>query len=142
MDVSWYAYHSRETAADDAQLNTDKAITDTPTQYLTTRPYTLRMGYITHVQAFIDSANNTTFHLYIYEDNLADDKNLEARMLFKSDEHTSGAARIADATFTQFTNQSRWFYLQDAGRLYYNTDHSAAAGNCLGELRFSGKGIV
>ena len=138
--VSWIATYSLAVAADDAQFNANVGVkTTSPTQSLRLVPQ-VAMGILDFVGILIDSANNRTFELYIYEDNTSGNA-LLSRMIFDSSEH--GAA-IADNTATLYTNINSPFHLDDGhtGRLSYSAYAAAGAmGNCSGYIRFAGRGM-
>jgi len=118
-----------------AVFTTDKSKTDTPTQYIDATEPVFYRGRILEIGYRLNPTAAETYTLMIFEKNIANDYELNSRMLYES-----AAARVDDEDYRIECNLP--FNLWTAGRFYIATDWTGAPGNTTGYIRISGIGYV
>ncbi len=130
---SVFEAYIEDTGATNA-FETDQAVTDTPTLYLTATY--LAAGTLNRIHVSLTPANAVTPTLYIFSGAQADDKASERRLLFSSAEYYPSG--LVSGTEYDFIDLQIPFVLDTANRIYYALDWSGAPGNTTGYLAVLG----
>jgi len=114
-----------------AKFETDKSITDTPTQFL---DFNVKCQNIEIVEVYrrITPTNDETYRLMLFQGPLDDDTLHEAEMNFDS-----GLLQVSGQTYRSTKGGPKlpvFANLTTEGRLYYATDWSGVPGNTTGVL--------
>ena len=115
-----------------AAFNTDHAVTETPTQYLTTDPWFVQYGMILEIAYQINPTTAETYQIMLFEGKAGTKYDIASKMLYQS------AALLVDDTYYLIQDRQVIFNLDEIGKIYYNTDWTGAAGVTSGLLRVSG----
>ena len=121
-------------------FETDQAITDTATLYLTLVPAVSKFK-LTTVRFYMNQTNAVTYELYLLENTAADNVTNLSYAVFDSD------AAKADSTAYIYTGSNSAklptdVYLATAGRLYYMIDWSGAPGDTPGYIEVRGEAMT
>jgi len=120
-----------------ADFETDKVITDTPTQFITLSDPTISRFLLEEVNYYMAAENAVTFQLYLLQDALADDMLSLKTLCFDS-----GAAQARNIIYSRLGIENklpRVVNLVTPGKLWYLQDWSAAMGNCPGWISVRGR---
>jgi len=121
------------------KFETDKDITDTPTQWVPLQPLVKALE-ITEVYHRITPTNAVTYRLMLFRGPLADDTLHEAELVYDS-----GPLRVSGQSYKETQGGLKLpaiARLTTAGYLYYAVDWSAAPGNTTGVLVVKGFALV
>jgi len=120
-----------------ADFETDKVITDTPTQYITLSDPLISRFLLEEVVYYMAAANAVTFQLYLLQDAIADDMLSLQSVCFDS-----AAAQARNTIYPRVGVEDklpRVVDLVSPGKLWYLQDWSGAPGNTPGWLRVRGR---
>jgi len=128
----------------DGSLNyfeTDQAITDIATLYMTLFPTNIKKFKLTSVKFYMDPTNAVTYELYLLSNTVADDITNLSYVVFDSD------AAKADSVAYVYTGSNSIkvptdVLLEVPGRLYYMIDWSGAPGDTKGYLDVRGEAMI
>lgn len=121
------------------EFETDKAVTDEPTQYIQLDPE-VEAFELTEVFYWINPTAAETYRLMLFEGPEAADITSLSKMVFDS-----GALQADSIPYRETQGGLKLpviVKLDTAGRLYYNTDWTGAPGNTPGFLVVKGYGLV
>ena len=119
-------------------FETDQAITDTPTLYLTASAPMGRI-IIERIHVNLNPTNAVTPNLYLFADAQADNLTSESVMIFASTDYVPNG--LVDGTEYDFVELNIPATLATAGRIYYLLDWTGAPGDTLGYLKIFGSGV-
>ena len=125
-------------------FETDQAVTDTPTLYITLSPYGVsQWGRLITVRWYMNPTNAVTYDLYLFDGAYADDLESNMHLIFDSNDTI---ANCADSVTYQQTNMNRVFRLTwvnanitTKSRMYYLIDWSGAPGDTSGFISVEGE---
>ena len=118
-------------------FETDQAVTDTPTLYMTLSAALTRI-YVDRVHVNLTPTNAVTYNFYLFTDAQADNVTSEGLKIFDSTDFYP--AGMASGMEYEFMDMATPAVLTTAGRIYYLIDWSGAPGNTPGYLKVFGSG--
>ena len=119
-------------------FETDQAVTDTPTLYVTASSAVTNV-VIDRIHVNLNPTNAVVPNLYLFAGADADNLTSESLMIFSSLDYVPNG--LVDATEYDFVDLVIPATLATAGRIYYLLDWTGAPGDTLGYLKVFGRGV-